>query len=68
MNIIFLTILYFIALLMMFVINDKWVKDWAWWPGYAVCVLLAPISVPIVTIVYAAYAFYTKLIKPRINK
>lgn len=63
-----LLIVYFIAIVTVFAVNDKYIKDWDWIPGYFFYVLLAPITLPIGLITYLAYLCYTKLIKPRIDK
>lgn len=65
---ILLIIMYFSAMVAVFIINDKIVRDWDYVPGYAIYVVLAPITFPITVLLYLAYKLYTKLIKPRIDK
>ena len=62
------TILYFVATVTVLAVNDKYIKDLDWIPGYCFYVLLAPITLPISLFIYLAYQCYTKLIKPRIIK
>ena len=59
---------YFSAMVVVFIVNDKLVRDWDYTPSYAIYVVLAPATLPITVLIYLAYKFYTKLIKPRINK
>jgi len=59
--------MYFIATIIIFAIHDKQ-NDWDLLPPYVLFIILAPVSVPVSFFVYLAYKFYTKLIKPRINK
>ena len=68
MTITLFIILYFVATVTVLAVNDKYIKDWDWIPGYCIYVLLAPITLPISLIIYLAYLCYTKLIKPRIDK
>jgi len=68
MMIALLVCLYFIAIVIVYAVNDNILKDWEWLPGYAIYVVVAPVSVPVTFLIYLAYKFYTKLIKPRINK
>ena len=61
-------ITYFTATVIVFTVNDKYINDWEWLPGYGFYILLAPITLPLSIFIYLAYKCYTKLIKPRINK
>ena len=61
-------ILYFSAMVVVFIVNDKLVRDWDYTPGYVFYVVLAPATLPVTILLYLAYQCYTKLIKPRIIK
>ena len=61
-------IIYFVATVVVLAVNDKYIKDWDWIPGYCFYILLAPITIPLSLFIYLAYACYTKFIKPRIDK
>ena len=63
-----LVILYFSAMIVVFIVNDKLVRDWDYIPGYAIYVVLAPATLPVTVLLYLAYRLYTRLIKPRIDK
>ena len=63
-----LAISYFSSMIVVFIINDKLVHDWDYIPGYAIYVVLAPVTFPVTVLLYLAYKLYTKLIKPRIDK
>ena len=55
-------------MVVVFIVNDKLVRDWDYIPGYAIYVVLAPATFPVTVLLYLAYKLYTKLIKPRIDK
>ena len=61
-------ILYFVATVTVLAVNDKYIKDLDWIPGYGLYILLAPVTLPISLFIYLAYQCYTKFIKPRIDK
>ena len=61
-------ITYFVATVVVLAVNDKYIKDLDWIPGYCFYILLAPITIPLSLFIYLAYACYTKFIKPRIDK
>ena len=63
-----LIVMHFSAMVVVFIINDKIVRDWDYAPGYAIYVVLAPITFPITVLLYLAYKLYAKFIKPRIDK
>ena len=63
-----LAISYFSAMVVVFIVNDKLVRDWDYIPGYVFYVILAPATFPVTVLLYLAYKLYTKLIKPRIDK
>ena len=67
MTLIILILVYFLSLLTVFVINEK-VDDWGYLPAYAIYVFLAPISLPVAVLIFAAYKVFNKYIKPRIAK
>ena len=63
-----LVILYFSAMVVVFIVNDKLVRGWDNTPEYAVYIVLAPATFPATVLLYLAYKLYTKLIKPRMDK
>lgn len=67
MTLIILILIYFLSIVTVFVINEK-VGDWEYLPAYAIYVVLAPISLPVVVLIFAAYKVFNKYIKPRIIK
>ena len=67
MTLIILILIYFLSLVTVFMINEK-VGDWGYLEAYAIYVLLAPVSLPVVVLTFAAYKVFNKYIKPRITK
>lgn len=67
MTLIIVILIYFLSLVTVFMINEK-VDDWEYAPAYAIYVLLAPVSLPIVVLTFVAYKVFNKYIKPRITK
>lgn len=61
-------ITYFAATVSIIAIDDKFIKNLDWLPFYGLYIVLAPITLPATLLVYFAYKFYNKLIKPRIDK
>ena len=67
MTLIILILIYFLSLLTVFMINEK-VDDWEYLSAYIIYVMLAPISLPVAVLTFAAYKVFNKYIKPRITK
>ena len=67
MILIALTLIYFLSLVAVFIINES-VNDWDYLPGYIIYVILAPVTLPITILTLVAYLTYNKYIKPRIIK
>ena len=68
MTAVLFVISYFSAMVVVFIVNDKLVRDWDYAFGYAIYIVLAPATFPVTVLLYLAYKLYTKLIKPRIDK
>ena len=67
MTLIILILIYFLSLVTVFMINEK-LDDWDYLPAYAIYVILAPVTLPVAVLTFAAYRVFNKYIKPRITK
>ena len=64
MILIALTLIYFLSLIAVFIINES-VNNWNYLPGYIIYVILAPVTLPVTILTLVAYLTYNKHIKPR---
>ena len=67
MTLIILILIFFLSLVTVFMINEK-LDDWDYLPGYIIYVILAPVTLPVAVLAFAAYRVFNKYIKPRITK